>query len=85
MSAMLERLQRAIGKEVNKYDGWQAYELCHGLANLAADEVNLKNAVSGSGGGGWVVGLGVGDREEEEGVRVVVVAYGLCHRLASQP
>ena len=46
MSAVLDRLRRAIDREDNKYEGLHACELCHGLANLAADSINLKNAVS---------------------------------------
>ena len=46
MKAVLNRLKKAIDSDTHQHDGWHAYELCHGLANLAADPENLKNAVS---------------------------------------
>ena len=46
MSAVLERLGKAIDSPTHQHDGWHAYELCYGLANLAKDFDNLKIAVS---------------------------------------
>ena len=46
MSAILLRLEKAIDTDTHTHRGLHAYELCQGLANLAADPENLNNAVS---------------------------------------
>ena len=46
MRMILGRLMKAITTEdTHQYDGWHAYEMCDGLANLAQDYENLKYVV----------------------------------------
>ena len=46
MSAFMDLLRKTIEDERHSSKGWHAHELCDGLANLAANETNLMNAVS---------------------------------------
>ena len=46
LSSLIHRLQRAVEDELHVSKGWHAYEICDGVANLAAEHHNLMMAVS---------------------------------------